>query len=702
MTQALKRPWIVGVDVGGTFTDLFVLNELTQEAQIIKVPSTRGEEAKGFMHGVSQIVSTKVQEAVGETQERSQVAQIATIVHGTTVGTNALLERKVAKTGMITTRGFKDVLEMRRRDRPQTWGLRGSFKPIIERNFRREVDERVLADGTLHTSVDLAQVVSEAKWLLEQGCEALCLFFINAYANPINEMQALEALKGVWPNPYVSVASTVLPEIREFERCSTASLNAALQPVVGGYLGRLSADLKDHGFEGELLIVQSNGGVMSSQTASELPVRTALSGPAAGVIACAQVAKASGFLDVITGDMGGTSFDVSLIANAQASLSAQTSIEFGLVVRSPMIQIETIGAGGGSIAWVDGSGMLQVGPQSAGSFPGPACYARGNTQATVTDANVLLGRIAAKRPLGAGALQHLDVDLAQAAVQDGVATPLGLDVYEAAEAILTLANAKMAGAIRLVSIEKGHDPRQFAYMPFGGGGALHVCAMMREVGVSVGIVPRYPGVTSALGCVMADMRHDAVQTLNQALKALDIESLKAKIKVLSESAQLRLDASGVRFTQITEAVALDMLYQGQTHTLSVSLEPGDITLESVQRSFEQAYQEAFGRVLKGVAIRVLNLRYTKIGLRPKFDLSILAPKGQTSIHALGTQRIYHQKTWWDVPRYERLALPVGACVKGPAILEQIDTTVWIEPGFQGRVDEMGLLLITLDPTNLKG
>ena len=283
-----------------------------------------------------------------------------------------------------------------------------------------------------------------------------------------------------------------------------------------------------------------------------------------------------------------------------------------------------------------------------------------------------------------------------------MATPLGLDVYEAAEAILTLANAKMAGAIRLVSIEKGHDPRQFAYMPFGGGGALHVCAMMREVGVSVGIVPRYPGVTSALGCVMADMRHDAVQTLNQALKALDIERLKAKIKVLSESAQLRLDASGVRFTQITEAVALDMLYQGQTHTLSVSLEPGDITIESVQRSFEQAYQEAFGRVLKGVAIRVLNLRYTKIGLRPKFDLSILAPKGQTSIHALGTQRIYHQKTWWDVPRYERLALPVGACVKGPAILEQIDTTVWIEPGFQGRVDGMGLLLITLDPTNLKG
>ncbi|MFN0005911.1 MAG: hydantoinase/oxoprolinase family protein [Burkholderiaceae bacterium] len=689
------KPWIVGVDVGGTFTDLFVLNEHTQEAQIIKVPSTRGQEAKGFMNGVAKILSPLELALPEHERAGSEVARISTIVHGTTVGTNALLERKVAKTGMITTRGFRDVLEMRRRDRPQTWGLRGSFKPIIERPFRKEVDERVLADGTVHTPVDLEQVVSQAKALLEEGCEALCLFFINAYANAQNENEALAALKAVWPNPYITVASEVLPEIREFERCSTASLNASLQPVVGGYLGRLEAQLKEHGFGGELLIVQSNGGVMSSQTASELPVRTALSGPAAGVIACAQVAKASGFLDVITGDMGGTSFDVSLIANAQASLAAQTSIEFGLVVRSPMIQIETIGAGGGSVAWVDGSGMLQVGPQSAGSFPGPACYGRGNTQATVTDANVLLGRIAATRPLGAGSLKQMDVALARLAIQTGVADPLGLDVHEAAEAILTLANAKMAGAVRLVSIEKGHDPRQFAYMPFGGGGALHVCAMMREVGVSVGIVPRYPGVTSALGCVMADMRHDAVQTLNQALNALDIKSLKAQIALLSKAAQSRLDASGVLFTQITELVVLDMLYQGQTHTLSVTLDPGEITIESVQANFERAYQDAFARVLKGVSIRVLNLRYTKIGVRPKFDLSILAPKGKTSQEVLGTQRIYHQKAWWDVPRFDRLALPVGACIQGPAILEQLDTTVWIEPGFKGTVDAMGLMLITL-------
>ncbi|MFM8822478.1 MAG: hydantoinase/oxoprolinase family protein, partial [Limnohabitans sp.] len=432
------------------------------------------------------------------------------IVHGTTVGTNALLERKVARTGIITTRGFRDVLEMRRRDRPQTWGLRGSFTPIVPRALRVEVDERVLADGQIHAPVDIDQVKAQAQVLLDAGCEAVCVFFINAYANMANEQAAVAAVRAMWPNPHVTAASEVLPEIREFERCSTATLNAALQPVVGSYLTRLESDLRGQGFAGELLIVQSNGGVMSRQTACDVPVRTALSGPAAGVMACAAIARAAGFPNVMTGDMGGTSFDVSLVAQGEAALAAQTAIEFGLVVRSPMIQIETIGAGGGSIASVDASGMLQVGPESAGSVPGPACYDRGNARPTVTDANVFLGRIAADRPLGGGLLQALRADLSEQAIQKNVAEPLGLSTVEAAEAILTVANAKMAGAVRVVSIEKGHDPRQFAYMPFGGGGGLHVCAMMREVGVATGIVPRYPGVTSALGCVMADMRHDAV------------------------------------------------------------------------------------------------------------------------------------------------------------------------------------------------
>ena len=347
---------VVGVDVGGTFTDLFVLDEAGGAARVVKVPSTRGEEARGFMDGIARVADG--------------ADALATIVHGTTVGTNALLERKVARTGIITTAGFRDVLEMRRRDRPQTWGLRGNYEPVVPRDLRMEVNERVLADGTVHTPVDLGQVESAARALLAQGCEAVCVFFVNAYANPANEAQAAARVRAVWPNGNVTAATEVLPEIREFERCSTAVLNAALQPVVGSYLTRLESDLREQGFKGELLVVQSNGGVMSRQTACDVPVRTALSGPAAGVIACAAIARASGFPDVVTGDMGGTSFDVSLVAGGEASLSAQTVIDFGMVVRAPMIQIETIGAGGGSIASVDAGGLLQVGPESAGSNPG--------------------------------------------------------------------------------------------------------------------------------------------------------------------------------------------------------------------------------------------------------------------------------------------------------------------------------------------
>ena len=688
MTRSNPAHLVVGVDVGGTFTDLFVLDERQGSAHIVKVPSTRGEEARGFMNGVhrvAQVADTPI--------DGPPAAAVATIVHGTTVGTNALLERKTARTGIITTRGFRDVLEMRRRDRPQTWGLRGSYLPVVPRDLRREVSERVLADGTLHTPVDVAEVRAQAQQLLDAGCEAVCVFFINAYANDANERAAVAAVRAIWPNPHVTAASEVLPEIREFERCSTATLNAALQPVVGNYLARLACDLQSEGFAGELLVVQSNGGVMSRETACDVPVRTALSGPAAGVIACAAVARACGFPDVITGDMGGTSFDVSLVARGEAALTAQTAIEFGLVVRSPMIQIETIGAGGGSIASVDASGMLQVGPESAGSNPGPVCYGRGNTRPTVTDANVVLGRIAAARPLGGGLLQALDEDAARAAIQTHVAAPLGLDVLAAAEAILTVANAKMAGAIRVVSIEKGHDPRQFAYMPFGGGGALHVCAMMREVGVTTGIVPRYPGVTSALGCVMADMRHDAVQTLNRALADLDVSQLLQRIDTLALQCQQRLDSAGVRFEGVQEQILLDMLYMGQTHSLPVPVAREALTLPGIRAAFERSYQEAFGRLLEGPPIRVMNLRYARIGVRPKFDLTVLAPQGPGNTQPLGTQAVYHQGRWWDAQRYARLDLPIGHTLTGPAILEQADTTVWLEPGFVARVDALGNLLI---------
>jgi N-methylhydantoinase A len=677
--MSAPRSVVVGVDVGGTFTDLFVLDEARGEARIVKVPSTRGEEARGFMDGIA--------------RSGAGPGAIATIVHGTTVATNALLERKVARTGLVTTRGFRDVLEMRRRDRPATWGLRGGYLPVVPRDLRLEVDERVLADGSVLAPVDLDQVRDAARRLLAAGCEAVCVFFVNAYANPANERAAVDAVRALWPNPFVTGAAEVLPEIREFERCSTAVLNTALQPVVGRYLGRLEQDLRTAGFGGELLVVQSNGGIMSRATACERPVGTALSGPAAGVIACAAIARAAGFPDVITGDMGGTSFDVSLVAGGRPALAEQTSIEFGLVIRAPMVRIETIGAGGGSIASVDAGGLLQVGPESAGSVPGPACYGRGNDRPTVTDANVVLGRIAADRPLGGGLLAALDARLARDAIDRHVAGPLGLDVLAAAEAILKVADARMAGAVRVVSIERGHDPRRFAYMPFGGGGALHVCAMMRAIGVATGLVPRYPGVTSALGCVIADLRHDDVRTVSRALADVDFAVLRAELDAMADAARARLASAGVTLVGEREIVELDMLYTGQTHTVRVPVARDAFDREGVARAFADAYRDAFGRTLDGIAPRVVNLRYARIGERPHFDLSVLAPRAGAMPAPLGTQRVHHEGRWHEATRFARLELPAGARVDGPAILEQPDTTVWLEPGFAARVDALGNLVI---------
>ena len=354
MTSANR---MIGVDVGGTFTDIFVLDEATGSAQVAKVPTSRPDQSAGFLSGIGSRVD--------------DLSTVSVVVHGTTAGTNALLERKGAKIGVITTMGLRDVLEMRRRDRPRTWGLRGDFTPVVDRALRLEVPERTLADGTIRQAVDLEAVQAAAQELLDQGCLACAILFANSYANAENERLAVEAVRAIWPNAHVSASSEILPEIREFERFSTTALNAYLQPEVSGYLARLETALKQDGFAGEFMIVQSNGGGMDAATAARLPVRTALSGPAAGVIAAGYIAEAAGFPDIITGDMGGTSFDVSLIAKGQSMLSQQTSIDFGMVVRSPMIEITTIGAGGGSIAWVDKGGLLNIGPESAGSTPGP-------------------------------------------------------------------------------------------------------------------------------------------------------------------------------------------------------------------------------------------------------------------------------------------------------------------------------------------
>ncbi len=677
------RGAIVGVDVGGTFTDLFLLDPAAGRFLTAKVPSHRGDEAQGFLHGLT---------ALGG------VAAVDAIVHGTTAGTNTLLERRGPKIGVIATRGFRDVLEMRRRDRRRTWGLWGDFVPIAERDMRVDVNERTLADGSVRTAVDAAEIRAAARHLLDRGAQSIAVTFINAYANADNERRALAELRSLWPNEFVAASHEVLSEIREFERSSTTAINAYLQPVVASYIGKLESALAAQGFPGRLHIVQSNGGIMSTATARRFPVRTALSGPAAGVVAGAALAKAAGFDNLITCDLGGTSFDVSVIAGGKVALAAQTTIDFGLVIRTPMIEITTIGAGGGSIATVDRGGLLQVGPESAGSVPGPVCYGQGNTRPTLTDAQVVLGRINAARPLG-GELKSLDVAAAAGAIATHVGAPLGLDAAAAAAAIVQVAEARMAGAIRLVSIERGHDPARFVAMPFGGGGALHVGALIRQIGLKCALVPRFPGITSALGCVLADLRHDLVQTLNLTLDGLDAQALERRMRAAGREAGAVIAAAGIPVARTEVVYELDMHYLGQTHTVAVPLPvapQGDGVTEAMVRSaFEAAYLASFSRLLPELPARIVSLRVAAIGRRPPFDFSVFAPEPSASLERarLRSRPVWFAGGWRDTPVWSRLDLPAGTAIAGPAILEQADATTAIDPGFAGRIDPLGNLIV---------
>ena len=678
------RQKLIGIDVGGTFTDVFVFDQHTGDTSVHKVASTRGHEADGFFSGISAGVD--------------DVGSIAALVHGTTVGTNALLERKGATCGLITTEGFRDILQMRRRDRPTTWGLWGQYQPVIERAMCIEVPERTLADGSIHTQLDESAVQVATQQLLAQGAESIAVVFINAHANNHNEETVKGLLQTLWPNQHISISGDLLPEIREFERASTTALNAYLQPVVGNYLKALDQRLKKESFSGEFLIMQSNGGLMNSATAAKFPVKTALSGPAAGVYASAYLASQSGFDNVITCDMGGTSFDISVVADGEAALASQSSVDFGLVIRSPMIEITTIGAGGGSIAWIDPEGILSIGPESAGSTPGPVCYQRGNDRPTVTDANVVLGRINSESPIG-GELKQLDKKAAAASIKHHIADPLNMDVMAAAEAIIDVANARMAGAIRLVSIERGHDPRKFTAMPFGGGGALHSCALVREIGLASALVPRYPGIVSALGCVIADMRQDFVRTYIEPLASIDINAMSGVVTDFSKRGEQQLTEANAEFSTIENRVSLDMLYLGQTHTVDVLLttdEVSDLSQDLLRAAFEKHYLQSYGRLLDDVEIGIINLRTAVIGKRPKFDLSTLAPTDSYTIEHAKTdvRQVYFNGENCEATIYDRLVLPIGAKVTGPCVLEQPDTTIWIEPGFCAEVDVLGNLIVT--------
>ena len=664
---------VAGIDVGGTFTDLMVLDPETGSVRMAKVPTTLPNQADGVLAAF---------EAAGVL-----LVDLDLIVHGTTTTTNAVLERAFCKTGLITTKGFRDVLELGRRTRPQAYGMTGQFRPVIPRDLRLEVPERMDASGRIVTELNEATLRDAVHSLLDQGCESLVIHFLHAYANPAHELRAAQIAAEIWPNSYITMGHALLSESREYERGVTAAVNASVQPLLERYVSRLAGELRKRGYKNSLLVMNGNGGMVAADLVSREAVKTVMSGPASGVMAAVATGRRAGIPDLLTYDMGGTSTDVAMIRGARAPVSNEIEVEYAMPIHVPMVDVRTVGAGGGSIARVDVGGILRVGPDSAGSYPGPVCYGRGGQLVTISDANLLMGRLPASR-FGAAAV------LARQAMQDQIATPLGLTVEQAAEAVLRIANTHMAGAIRMVSISMGVDPRDFVLFAFGGAGPLHAVALARELAVPRVLVPARPGITNALGCVVADLRHDFVRTLNRPLDATDMTQVHHILAEQHAHGRALIVAESITLTSIEPEFSADMQFIGQTHLLRIPLPDAQPSRNTLQTLFEAAYFARFRVELPNIRANLVNLNCSVIGRRPELDLSqLIASDTRLPTPTPRDTRPVWFDGWVDTPVYWRDDLPLNLSLNGPAIIEQMDTTTLVEAGCQVTSDLDGNLII---------
>lgn len=667
---------IVGIDVGGTFTDLYFSGNAERPHQILKVPSTPQDPSLGLLDAL-------------RTAGLSP-GELDAILHGTTIATNAVIERRGARCALVTTRGFRDVLELGRRDRPTMYGMEGVHEPLVPRDLRFEVDERLDHEGNELRPLDEAGLRAIGAVLKERDVEAVVIAFLHAYANTAHEDRARDILAEINPDWELVTATSVVREYYEFERTSTAVVQGYLQPLVARYAKNLARQLNEWGFDREVAIMQSNGGVAPLRQLGQRSAYIVRSGPAAGVTAAARIAAEAGFSHIITADMGGTSFDVAVVIDGEPKVAEITNLDFRIPLRLPMIDVHTIGAGGGSIAHLDRGGMLQVGPRSAGAVPGPVAYRRGGTEPTVTDANVVLGRISPLSKMNGSPL-GLDVEGAIAAVR-GLGERLGLGMEQTAEAILAVVNQRMAGRIRLMSIERGLDPRDFAMVAFGGAGPLHGGALIREVGISNMLVPLYPGVLCALGCAYADLRYDISQTVEKRLDQIDNQELADIFARQRQQARGQVDDSQVPVDTVTITHAADMAYAGQIHALRVQVEQG-WSNERLEQAFVDTYRTQFGNTLQNIPVVLVNLRTVAVGTRSSVGL----PQGNVAASTeaakpVGRRPVYFGG-WHDTPVYQRNDLLSGMRLDGPAIVEQSDTTTVVEPGMDLLVDPKGNLLV---------
>lgn len=690
--RADQAGWRVGVDSGGTFTDLCMFDEESGRIAVWKVSSTPDDPSRGIAQGVGE----GMREMAGAGSDPA--AAIAYLGHGTTVATNALITHRGARVGLLITEGFRDLLEIGRQKRPDLYDLFAE-KPriLVPRELRLEVPERILHTGEVAIPLDEDAVRAGARRLREAGVEAVAICFLYAFVDPAHEIAARRIVEEEMPDAFICASHEIAPEFREFERLSTAVVNAYLGPIMHRYISRLTPRLKDLGLPVAPHLTQSNGGVIRFEAAAQSPVRAVLSGPSTGVVAAQAIGAQSGFPDLITFDMGGTSSDVALLAGGAATQTNESTVH-GYPIKAPMLDIHTVGAGGGSVAAIDSGGLLKVGPESAGADPGPVCYGRGATEPTVTDANIVLqvlnpthlldGRMAVRRDLAVEAITRM-------------ADRLGMKAMETAQGIISVVTANMAKAIRVISVQRGHDPRGYALMAFGGAGPLHAVRLAQELDISTVVVPRNPGILCAMGLLLTDLRADFSTTRLLPLDAGRLEEIAAAMAEVEAGAADWFQSEEIPEAAQRRARRIDMRYEGQNYELSIPVPDGPLDAAALDRladDFTEAHRRMYGFAAEGDRILCVTFRAGATGVVPKAELA-RRPLGDpdASGAVTGRRQVWYPETgdFTETTLYARDLLAPGMRLSGPAIVEQMDTTTLIPPGVSARVDELENLILEI-------
>lgn len=669
----------IGFDVGGTFTDFTAINTTDGAATHFKTSSTPHDPSEAIETGLRHFVEER-----GITPD-----QFEFVGHGTTVATNMVIERRGVPTGLITTQGARDVLEIGRQTRPHLYDYDITKpEPLVERYMSIEVPERMNADGDVLVPLDEYAVRRAAEEIRDAGMQAVAICFLHAYRDGRHERRAAEIVREVMPEAYISISSDVLPEFREFERFSTTVINAYVGPRMDRYLERFLQRLQSIGFESAPRTIHSNGGLMSVDTVRAFPVRTCLSGPAAGVVGAAKVAGASGYPNIVTYDVGGTSTDVSLVLEGRPAFTTSRLVA-DYPVRCPMLDINVIGAGGGSIAALDDAGALKVGPRSAGAFPGPVAYGKGGTEPTTTDANLVLGRLDADTLLSGR--MTVDKEAARKAIETQIAAPLGLSVEDAALGILRIAVANMGRAIRAVSTEKGHRLSDFALFAYGGAGPLHAAAVAVETGMKSVLVPAQPGTMCARGILLSDVGFDFVRTGVSTASAEAWPQITEAFAEMYKDGDAWLDGEGIAPEAREMQYVVDARYDGQNHEVQVVLDGIDTTYDAFLEGFRTAHRQEYGYDIADRAVEIVNLRLSVKGASGADPDTTHTPEVADPV--MGKRQVYFDGGWFDTTLYDRAKLPVDQVINGPAIVQEMSSTTIVEPGQTVRVDATGTMII---------